>query len=114
MNRIARAAVEWQMCAAMGKLPGQRSPTVIFAKAPSTLNTRVGRPLGRCGGWAPHGCPPIGYSNDDIYFLEVCMYSMACTNNDELFSVRAEQPYHCKVDETGFRRLEALLTEGYR
>ena len=106
--------LEWQMCAAMGKLPGQQSPTVIFAVAPSSLNTRGGRALGRCGGWAPNGCPPAGYSNDDIYFLEVCLYSLACANHDELFTVRAEQPFQCHVDQAGFRRLQALLTEGYR
>lgn len=106
--------LEWQMCAAMGKLPGQRSPSVIFAKAPRELNTRVGRGLGRCGGWAPHGCPPIGYSNDDIYFLEVCSYSLACKNNEELFSVKAEEPFRCEVDEKGFHRLAEYLTEGYR
>ena len=94
----------------MGKLPGQQSPTVIFAKAPRDLDTRRDRPLGRCGGWAPRGCPPTGYSNDDIYFLEVCTYSMACENNEELFRVNAEQPFHCKVNEAGFRKLREYLT----
>ena len=103
--------LEWQMCAAMGKLPGQTTPTVIFAKAPKELDTTRHRPLGRCGGWAPKGCPPQGYSNDDIYFLEVCAYSMACKNNRELFTVNAEEPFHCEVDETGFKRMRDYLLE---
>ena len=101
---------EWQMCAAMGKLPGQRSPTVVFAKAPKELDTSRGRSLAHCGGWAPKGCPPNGYSNDDIYFLEVCLYSLACTNNVELFTIGAAQPFHCQVNSAGFRKLQGYLT----
>ena len=48
----------WQMCAAMGKLPGQQTPTIVFAHAPASLDTHGRRPLGRCGGYHPNGCPP--------------------------------------------------------
>ena len=106
--------LEWQMCAAMGRLPGQTSPTVYFARAPKTLDTtaRGGRPLGTCGGWAPMGCPPVGYSNDDIFFLEVCVYSMACENNEELFEIGAEQPFTCRISQPGFRQMVSYLTAG--
>ncbi len=48
----------------------------------------------------------------DIFFLEVCAYSMSCANRDELFTVRAEQPFHCRVDQRGFRKLQEYLTQG--
>jgi len=56
-------------CAAMGRLPGQRSPTVIFATAPSEMDTTRkakdgGRPLGHCGGYNPAGCWAGAYAND--------------------------------------------------
>lgn len=46
-----------------------------------------------------------------IFFLEVCMYSVVCSNNFELFSVAAEQPFHCKLSTQGFRRLQHYLTD---
>ena len=99
------------MCAAMGRLPGQQTATVIFAQAPSTLDTEGGRPLGACGGYSPQGCGRHAYSNDDIFFLEVCMYSKICSNNDEMFRVRAEEDFRCQISPEGFRELERLLTE---
>ena len=36
---------------------------------------------------------------------------MACKNNDELFTINADQPFHCKVDEQGFRRMQGYLVE---
>ena len=104
--------LEWQMCAAMGRLPGQRTPTLIFAQAPSTLDAEGWRPLGRCGGYSPQGCGRHAYSNDDIYFLEVCMYSKICENNEDLFRVPAEENFHCQVSTEGFRELQRFLTEG--
>lgn len=103
--------LEWQMCAAMVKLPGQRTPTVIFSLPPNSLDAEGGRPLGRCGGYSPEGCGRHAYSNDDIFFLEVCMYSKICQNNDELFRVGAERPFRCQVSDSGFRELESILTE---
>ena len=99
------------MCAALGKLPGQRTPTVIFAEPPSHLDTSGSRPLGKCGGWSPNGCGPHAYSNDDIFFLEACVYALVCANSEDLFRVRAGQPYRCRVSEGGFRRMQRYLTE---
>ena len=102
--------LEWQLCAAMGMLPGQQSPTIIFAKAPSELDYLGNRPLGRCGGYSPNGCGKHAYSNDDIYFLEICMFSKICENNFDLFTLGAGEWFHCQVSQKGFRELQAYLT----
>ena len=73
---------------------------------------RWGRPLGRCGGYQPKGCWDGAYANDDIFFLEACAYAMSCANADELFRVRAREPFHCRVSERGVRRLQHYLTSG--
>jgi len=104
--------LEWQMCAVMGRLPGQRSPTIVFAQAPNTLDTGGRRPLGRCGGWSPEGCGPHAYSNDDIFFLEVCTYSLVCKNRDEFFRLKDRVNFHCEIDEAGFRKLQSYVTAG--
>ena len=64
-----------QVCSANGWLPGQQSPTVVFARAPKTLDVKgtTGKPFGQCGGWAPAEAPTggiYGYTTDDIYYLE--------------------------------------------
>jgi len=101
--------VEWQLCAALGRLPGQGSDTIIFARAPNTLFTDGDRSLGTCGGFAPRGCNWDAYTNDDIFFLEVCLYSMICANADELFRIEQDEDWHCVVSPAGFRRLQRLL-----
>ena len=63
--------LEWQMCAALGKLARQDSRQIIFAYAPKDLDTRGGRGFDQCHGYNPNGCGDYGYANDDIYFLEV-------------------------------------------
>ena len=60
-------------CAAMGKLPGQTTPTVISPRRPKNWTRRdIDRSVdGRLGA---KGCPPSRLFNDDIYFFEVCAY----------------------------------------
>lgn len=73
--------LEWQVCAAMGKLPGQRGPRIIFSKAPGSLDPSPTswKPFGKCRGWrepsAPGDCMRSGYATDDIFFLEVCLFN---------------------------------------
>ena len=102
--------LEWQMCGAKGLLPGQRTATLIFAQAPNSLDAEGPRPLGQCGGYSPQGCGEHAYSNDDIFFLEVCMFSKICANNWELFQLAAGDHFRCQVSEEGFRELQAYLT----
>ena len=57
--------IEWQMCAARGSLPGQRSRKIRFAKAPSTLAPNDWpHPIGSCQGYAPLGCKN-GFASSD-------------------------------------------------
>ena len=101
--------LEWQTCAAMGMLPGQTSATIIFAQPPNSLDAEGERPLAQCGGYSPQGCGKHAYSNDDIFFLEVCFYSQVCANNDELFRLDDGEPFHCAVSEEGFGHLQRLV-----
>ena len=101
-----------QVCAARGQLPGQREPSLVFGTAPGTLDPRGGR-LGTCSGWLPdyiHG-RPYGYANDDIFFLESCLYSQVCRNGDELFALGAGEHWRCQFSKSGFRELQRVLLD---
>ena len=79
--------------------PGLR--TIRFAKAPSTLEPYAGpHPIGSCSGYAPEGCRQ-GYASSDIFFMESCLYSMMCSNREELFSLKAGEDFECELDEEG-------------
>lgn len=68
--------------------------------------------LGKCTGFVP---PEVGakegagWSNDDVYFLEVCMFSSMCRNRHELFNVKAGQPFVCEWSLSGFKELQRIL-----
>ena len=108
--------LEWQVCAATGRLPGQRADgsQIRFSYPPSKL-PRATRPLGSCSGWRPttKSDAPIGsrlesatggvlgYANDDIFYLETCIFSTICSNRERLFSVKvgahATEMHPCDV-----------------
>jgi hypothetical protein len=52
------ANLKWQVCAAQGKLPGQRGQRIIkFARAPGNMPIADGpHPFGKCSGFKPKGC----------------------------------------------------------
>ena len=97
-------------------LPGQADPALVFATAPGLLDPHGGR-LGTCTGWLPNpGMPgqnggngPYGYANDDIFFLESCLYSQLCSNGDELFVLGVGERWTCQFSERAFRELQQLL-----
>lgn len=104
--------LEWQMCAAMGQLPGQKSKKMILAHSP-LINTRdEWRPMGACRSYSPQGCGPDAYVSDDIFFLEMCTYSLICKNREELFHVHDGGFFECDLDEQGFRLLQYYVTHG--
>eukprot|EP00966_Prymnesium_polylepis_P026754 617766-Prymnesium_polylepis.1 len=64
--------LEWQVCATQGKLLGQSTRTIKFARSPKSLapDGSTGKTLGRCKGWVPHDLPKggiFGYATDDIF-----------------------------------------------
>ena len=106
--------LEWQVCSAQGLLPGQGGNGVLFATAPSSVNPKPGsrRPLGKCSGWKPKKKPSggYGYTNDDIFFLEACLFSQLCDNGHDIFMNAYDQnPFHCEFSAERFRELEKIL-----
>ena len=103
--------LEWQLCAATGRLPGQQSAHVIFATPPAT-GSSVGAPLGQClqapgegSGGAMHG-----WTNNDVFYLEICLFWALCEQHgDALFRLRAGEPFLCHVSTSGLHALEQRL-----
>jgi hypothetical protein len=108
--------LEWQVCAAQGLLPGQRDNTIVFARAPSSLapDGSTGKPLGQCRGWFDGSQLPKGgvrgYATDDIFYLEVCLFSQICLNGDKLFQLQVGEKFHCDYSHTALKELESFLT----
>uniref|UniRef100_A0A7S2J1X1 Uncharacterized protein n=1 Tax=Haptolina brevifila TaxID=156173 RepID=A0A7S2J1X1_9EUKA len=105
---------EWQMCAALGRLPGQTSADLIFAHTPNTLEAGEGgaMPFGRCGGYREWGeirdCSD-GFATNDIFYLEVCIFNQVCTNGAELFDLKDGARWRCNFSSQGFHELQRLL-----
>jgi len=95
--------LEWQVCAAKGTLPGQKSSTIIFSMPPKDLQVQGGDfPLGSCSSYAPFGCGG-GYASGDIFYLEVCVYDAMCANRNAMWALNAGDPWHCELDYWGFK-----------
>lgn len=109
--------LEWQVCAAKGRLPGQQGrPLIRFAESPKRLDLseQSTRPLGRCGGWHPAKAPSrgmFGYTNNDIFFLEVCIFATICYNGDHIFDVEAGGEFLCEFSPAGFWALRRILQQ---
>ena len=104
--------LEWMTCAAQGKLRGQGGKTIKFAKAPHTLDLARNNRLGVCSGWVPDSRPKggiYGYSTDDIFYLETCMYSQMCSNGRDLFTLAEGQSFTCAFEPALFRELQEIL-----
>jgi len=109
---------EWQMCAARGRLHLQRSGKMIFAYEPNKLwlDGSHGSPkFGSCSGYHQSRCrPQSDYANDDVYFLEVCIFNKICRNGDQLFHLSQYEPFFCDYSSESFSQLQSLLVEGPR
>jgi hypothetical protein len=107
--------LEWQVCAAKGMLPGQGGFGMRFSQRPADLEIHSEhKPFGKCRGWRPPnvaGSCDDGYATDDIFFLEVCLYTHICKNHEELFMLKVGDFFVCKFDEKAFDELEVLLSE---
>ncbi|KAL1511554.1 hypothetical protein AB1Y20_006348 [Prymnesium parvum] len=105
--------LKWQVCAAQGRLPGQEGDAVIkFARAPADMPISEGpHPFGKCSGFKPKGCD-FGYGTDDIYFLELCLYSFLCENHERLFELDVGEPFRCELSSERFDALKEIFLQG--
>ena len=101
--------LQWVACAAQGRLPGQGSAKIRFAKAPKELDMRDMDDPHRLRSSFPGGDDGWHYAVSDVYFGEVCVLSTICRNSWQLFSVERGEDFECDFDEEGFRRLQASL-----
>ena len=132
--------LHWQVCAARGELPGQQAPQVVFSVPPAALDVRGGGGVygaawtndwnhghkAKDGRWSwkfvDRTIPALNdyypstqwYGQWDIFFLEVCSYSVMCENRDELFELPAGKLFTCKLSDEGVRRLQSYLTGTYQ
>jgi len=107
--------LEWQVCAMENKIPAQGKSAVMFATAPNSLypNSEA-RPVGRCAGWKPD-IPDggYGYTNDDIFYLEACLFDQLCTNGADIFDNvnRLKVPFQCNFSATRFHDFQRIMSQ---
>ena len=61
-------------------------------------------PLGDCNSYAPLGCAN-GYASGDIFYLEVCVYDMMCSNRNEMWALNPGDPWACEMEYAGYKQL---------
>ena len=77
---------EWMICIIKNDGAGGDG-TIIFSFAPSLLDmTDYSRYVGG------------GYSENDIYYLEVCTLNEMCLNYEEIFNAKVGDPFVCQFD----------------
>ena len=86
-----------------------------FSYKPGELDVfggSTGKSLGNCRGWKPPGATcENGFATDDVYFLEVCIFSFVCKNNVDLFKLSPRDFYVCEFDGDAFDELQTILLE---
>ena len=74
-------------------LGNQVSRNIRFARAPDTVDLEGGPSFGECSGWSQTGCNVMwDFANDDIYFLELCLFSMVCRRTFLVLAADADAP----------------------
>jgi len=86
-----------------------------FSYKPSDLHVygeRSGKTFGTCSGFLP---PSVncqnGFATDDVFFLEVCLFSFLCKNNEELFTLEVGAFYVCDFSADAFDELQSLIVQ---
>lgn len=101
------------MCAVRGMLHWQASREIVFARAPKTVSMDGVPPFGHCSGYTNAPCNDWdGFANDDIFYLEVCLFSQVCFNSEQLFELDVGDRFICEFDADGFEALKRWLLEG--
>ena len=85
---------EWMICVIQGKANwgGGGDGQIIFSLAPSNLDMRD---FNSREGW---------YSENDIYYLEVCTLNEMCANRDELWTLKMGDPFFCQFDSAEWQQ----------
>ena len=91
---------KWQLCAALGNLPGQGEPALHFSIAPSALDVEIFRNPDTLVG---------AYAISDVYFLEICLYSHMCKNREALFELAVGELFTCDVDTAAVLELTEIF-----
>lgn len=99
--------LEWLVCAAKGALPGQQGEGIIADPPPQSVGLDVLWKQSMLRGAAGR------YSPSAIYPLEVCALSALCSNREELFQLRAEEQFRCRLAPGALGRLVFQMAEGY-
>ena len=82
-------------------------------RAPKTVSLDGIPPFGHCSGYTNAPCNDWeGFANDDIFYLEVCLFSQICENSDKLFEVDVGERFVCDFSPDGFEDLKSMLVEG--
>ena len=71
----------------------------------------VRRTFGVCGGLVPNYCSNCSYANDDIFFLEVCIFDQICENGADLWRVAVGERFDCVFSPDGFTTLMSILRQ---
>jgi len=88
---------------------------IVFARAPKTVSFSGFPQFGVCSGYTNKACDDwSGFANDDIYYLEVCLFAQVCENADEMFRVEQGNPFYCDFSATGLEELRGWLLGGGR
>jgi len=96
---------EWVMCALHGRLPGQNTRAIRFAKAPKSLVIEeFWRPPAGCVNGA---CDSKHYAVSDVFYVEACLISSVCRNRERLFaSLGVGEDFACDFDAEAYERLQ--------
>ena len=91
--------LEWLVCAAKGRLPGQGNAHINFATAPKTLRTDIERSPARRGG------SDIPIFEQDVFYYETCLYSQLCSNGASLFGLEQGEVFEmfCRLASASFK-----------
>ncbi len=108
VNYTTCANIKWQLCAINNLLPRQRG--IAFSFPPSALlmkDTSRGARLSKMMSRTQHR----SYTSSDVFLFEVCLFSLVCKNDAELFSVRIGERFDCEFDKG---RLKQVSDTKYR
>jgi len=87
---------EWMMCVLQRKV-GSAQGEIVFSLAPGGLEMDV------------FMMDPDNFAENDVYFLEVCILSEVCSNNQELFAADVGALFVCKFDRSRWDALARAM-----